>query len=161
MVHRNLSMTPEIPRKDLSIIKSLNSTSCEEHCNWEEMVGEAKYSCGNIHSECSTVSHVPGTEGEASSDLRSERAEICVKISLTSFCILTWCLGIWNHSQKLLDSSVHWPLYNNMLARPYVLTIVTRVIFENSTCLQNMSKSNRSMIPYNALKTRRGLRILC
>lgn len=58
-------MTPEIPRKDLSIIKSLNSTSCEEHCNWEEMVGEAKYSCGNIHSECSTVSHVPGTEGEA------------------------------------------------------------------------------------------------
>lgn len=65
MVHRNLSMTPEIPRKDLSIVKSLNSTSREEQSNWEEMVGEAKYSCGNIHSECSTVSLVPGTEGEA------------------------------------------------------------------------------------------------
>ncbi|XP_056175590.1 uncharacterized protein At4g18490-like isoform X4 [Syzygium oleosum] len=64
-VDTNLSTIPELPRKDLSIVKILNSTLGEEQSNREEMVGEATYSHGNMQSEGSSVSHVPGTEGEA------------------------------------------------------------------------------------------------
>lgn len=62
---QNLSTIPELPRKDFSIIKSLNSALYEEQSNKEQMVGEATYSCGNVHLEGLTMSHVPGTEGNA------------------------------------------------------------------------------------------------
>ncbi|KAF8028884.1 hypothetical protein BT93_E1530 [Corymbia citriodora subsp. variegata] len=64
-VDTNLSTIPELPRKDLSIIKSLNFTLGEEQSNREEMVGKATYSHGNMQSEGSSVPHVPGTEGKA------------------------------------------------------------------------------------------------
>ncbi|XP_048141511.1 uncharacterized protein At4g18490-like isoform X3 [Rhodamnia argentea] len=64
-VDTNLSTIPELPRKDLWIVKGLNSTLGEEQSNREEMAGEATYSHGNSQSEGSSVPHVPGTEGEA------------------------------------------------------------------------------------------------
>ncbi|KAF8028881.1 hypothetical protein BT93_E1529 [Corymbia citriodora subsp. variegata] len=64
-VDTDLCTIPELPRKDLSIIKSLNSTLGEEQSNREEMVGEATYSHGDMQSEGSSVPHVPGTEGKA------------------------------------------------------------------------------------------------
>jgi len=64
-VDTNLSTIPELPRKDLSIVNSLNCTLGEEQSNREESVGEATYSHGNMQSEGSSVPHVPGTEGEA------------------------------------------------------------------------------------------------
>ncbi|KAF8028879.1 hypothetical protein BT93_E1528 [Corymbia citriodora subsp. variegata] len=64
-VNTNLSTILELPRKDLSIVKSSNSALGEEQNNWEEMLGEATYSHGNMQSEGSSVPHVPGTEGKA------------------------------------------------------------------------------------------------
>lgn len=50
-----LSTIPELPKKDLTIVKRLNSTLGEEKSNGEEMVGEATYSHGNMQSEGSSV----------------------------------------------------------------------------------------------------------